>query len=340
MRRRWALAEPGGLFGRYGHLGRLRLVGAVGGSGRAWLVDGADGPFVLRRFPSGLSFAQAEFAAAAQQRVATAGGPAMPVIADLSGRLVTGVNGRAFMLAVFAPGHCDPQGPPGPDRCRELGNILGRLHVCLGSCPDLAGGASPPRLQPAPGALTRALANHAPGCPHPQIRRVLTAKISRADALSESSRALVVQSAPSLIHGDFHLGNVVIADGRVRTVLDYDLVRPCAQGYEVVRGLLYCARPYAGDPLFPSRAQAFLSGYFEVSSLAEDDVARMVEHFRAVQVLDPHGLEMCAGADDELLRFGLARFRLLRWVEQAGAALTALAMAARQGAISPAVRSR
>lgn len=263
----------------------------------------------------------------------------MPVIADCAGRLVAVVNGQAFMLAVFAPGDCRPEVPPGVDRCRELGRMLGRLHVCLGSFPDLAGEAPPARLDPAPTAVALALANHGPGCPHPEIRRVLRAKLAWANALSESSRAFVVERPRSLIHGDFHLGNAVIAGGRVRTVLDYDLARPCAQGYEVVRGLLYCVRPNAGDPRFAIRAQAFLSGYFEVSSLPEDDVAHMVEQFRAVQVLDPHGLDVCAGADEQLLRFGLARFRLLRWIEHSGAALTSLALAARQGA-SPASRRR
>jgi len=319
----------------YADLGRLRPAGPLGISGRAWLVEAGRRRFVLRRFPPALSLTQARFAAAVQHRVARAGGPATPVVADTSGRLVVTAGGQPYMMVVYSPGECLPDAVPGPGRCWEFGRTLGRLHLCLRSFPELTDLAPPDGHGPDPvGALTRALSRHGPGCPHPDARHVLAAKLARAERLSAPEWALVRRRPDTVIHGDFHLGNVVIQNGRVGTVLDYDLARRCAQGYEVVRGLLYCAKPAGGYPAFASRVRAFLTGYFEVAPLPEEEVARMVELFRAVQVLDPYGLDVCTGASDGLVRFGLARFSLLRWVEVYGAVLTALAVEAGQ-ATSP-----
>jgi Ser/Thr protein kinase RdoA (MazF antagonist) len=318
--------------GAYAHLGRLRPVGHLGDSGRAWLVEAGRRRFVLRRLPPALSLAQAGFAAAVQHRVAEAGGPATPVVADTSGRLVVTAGGQPYMMVVYAPGECLPDAVPGPGLCREFGRTLGRLHRCLRSCPELADRAPPDRHGPDPVAeLTGALSRHGPGCPHPEARRVLAAKLARAEGLSAQAWALFRRRPDTVIHGDFHLGNIVIEDRRVGTVLDYDIARRCAQGYEVVRGLLYCAKPAGGYPAFASRVRAFLAGYFEVAPLPEEEVARMVELFRTVQVLDPYGLGACTGASDGLVRFGLARFSLLRWVEVYGAVLTSLAVEACQG---------
>lgn len=51
----------------------------------------------------------------------------------------------------------------------------------------------------------------------------------------------------------------------------------------------------------------------------------MVELYRAVQILDPYGLQACKNAQETLLSFGHARFALLYWLTRHGAGLTALA---------------
>jgi Ser/Thr protein kinase RdoA (MazF antagonist) len=305
--------------------------------GRAWLVDAEGGRFVLRRFPADLASGQAEFAAAVQQCVAVTGGPAMAVVADAAGRLVARVEDQAFVMVRFAEGQCRPEGFPPAELCREFGRALGRIHRCLRSRPDLAAGSPRVTSDPAdPAAAIRgALARHGPDCPHAHTRQVLAAKLAQAQALSPSALTLPARLPASVIHGDFHPGNVVVDGGRATAVLDFDLARVCPPGYEVVRGLLYCVKPTGGHQRFSPRATAFLSGYLGVSSLSQDEVSTMVELYRVVQILDVHGLDVCGGAGGDLLAFGMARFALLRWLDRYGAVLSALAESVRSSLSSP-----
>lgn len=316
---------------RYPHLGTVgQAQPIVGDSGRTqWLLTTASRRFVLRASPPGTDVQRAKFTATVQQHAA-ASGLAPPVVPDAHGRLVTHDAGRTFVLTGYAEGSCDLPRFPDARQCRELGDLLGRMHRCLQSAPRIPNAAGQP-LQAGPVAgLVAALAAHRrPDCAHPDARQALLAKLRLARALTPDQLERPSTRPRQLVHGDFHPGNLVVADGRAHAVIDFERARLAPPGYELVRALLYCVNP-AGPPVVSEpRVAAFLTGYLNVFPLHEEALGTMVDLYRTVQVLDPHGLDTCADAESWRLRFGHARFALLRWLDLRGTWLTDLATRAR-----------
>ncbi|MPZ89853.1 MAG: phosphotransferase [Nitriliruptorales bacterium] len=293
-----------------------------------WLVRSRQGRFTVRGFPRHLDHGRAHRVAAVQQHVAQSSSLAPTVIGNEDGNLVTSHQGSAFIAAEHIEGTCDPQVVPRRRLCEDLGRTLGLLHRCLRACPIVVAPTARTQVNTDdPVAGIRAALHHhqLPGCPHPQIRQTLAKKLRRAQRLSRARLARYDTLPHALIHGDFHLGNVVTVKDRVVAVIDFDLVRWAPPGYELVRGLLYCVKPTGGPNVFEERLRAFLASYLSAHSLAPEELASMVGLFEAVQTLDAHGLDRCANASDALLRFGQARFALLNWLDRHGPLITALA---------------
>jgi Ser/Thr protein kinase RdoA (MazF antagonist) len=246
------------------------------------------------------------------------------VLPNEAGCLITKRGERLAMLTEYAEGVCDSTLIPETEISRRIGSALASLHLGLRSLPPAE------VAWPGPGdptvRLRAAIRTHlTPTCPHTGVQQVLRSKLARALALPTWQLKLGSSLPQSVIHGDVHLGNLVLAEGRVAAFIDFDLTRTFPPVYELIRGLLYCVKPDDGPSAFTEQASAFLEGYLAIAPLSEAELAGMVPLFTTVQILDPHGLDTCQDASQELLSFGRTRFALLCWLDRYGPFLTDLA---------------
>jgi Ser/Thr protein kinase RdoA (MazF antagonist) len=310
----------------YPHLGPVvRAQPLTGDSGRTqWLLTTDSGRFVLRELPPATDPRRAELTSVAQQHVARAG-LAPTVVPDPSGRLVTYDGRRILMLSRYVEGACDLPRFPDLRQCHELGDLLGRVHHSLRAVAAIPYAvADPLQAGPVTGILAALAAHHRPDCPHAATRQALRTKLQLARALTADRLERPGSMPRQLVHGDVHPGNLVTAGGHVRAVIDFERIRLAPPGYELVRALLYCVSPAGPPAVSAPRVAAFLTGYLDNSPLDDQALESMVDLFRTVQVLDVHGLDRCAEVEAWRLRFGHARFALLRWLDLHGAWLTDL----------------
>lgn len=183
-----------------------------GANMESWRFDGAAGPHVLRRAPSAAMMAGRPLdhagEAALIRAVREAGVLAPEVVAELApeDRIGTG-----FVMRAVA-GSADPAPILAlPDPGALLGEIareLAAIHaVAPAALPEL------PALDPAGGLAELRGRFLAYGGDRPIL----------ALALRWLEQNLPSPTAPRLVHGDFRLGNLMVAAGRLSGVLDWEL---------------------------------------------------------------------------------------------------------------------
>jgi Ser/Thr protein kinase RdoA (MazF antagonist) len=334
VRHAGARSDAHSVLKRYRHLGHATRVEPLrrGFGSEKWLVAMPAGDFVLRRFPPSFFPDRGWFVSVVQQHAAEAG-LASRVIENDAADLTTIHDEHMFMLVRYVEGSCFSGAARAGRICTDLGLTLGLLHQALLS---LWAAPTAPRLSlPTDPAtpIRDAMSRHSASCPHTSARLILGEKLARAQRLTPGILNRHHALPQSIIHGDFHRPNVVVSQGRVVAVIDFDLACLSSPGYELVRGLLYCTKGETTDlRAFTRRACAFFEGYFAACPRTPGELAEMVGLFRTLQVVDAHGLDTCEAVSDGLLRFGEQRFRLLRWIEAHGQLVTDLAFACMEGA--------
>lgn len=192
--------------------GLQRLSG--GANMESWLFACGDDRFVLRRAPSAEWIAARPLDMAGEAeliRRAHAGGVAAPeVVAELTPQDAFGIG---FIMRCL-PGTADPAvalaSPPEPaaDLAADLAGAMARIHAL-----DPASVPFLPRLEPAEGVegLARQFADA--GGDRPII----------ALGLAWLRAHLPPPAAPVVVHGDFRIGNLMVHEGRLSGVLDWEL---------------------------------------------------------------------------------------------------------------------
>lgn len=302
---------------------------ARGSNAAPWLIAARRGSYVLRRLPENLGPERALFAATVHDHAARTMDVVPAVVANIDGDLITEHAGHHYLLTHHVPGSPFPLSAPTPAQCHQLGDVLGRLHQRLR---ELATPDEAPRQRvpddPTIGLHAALAAHERPGCPHTSTRKILAAKQRRARALRADDLAVLRALPVALVHGDFHPGNVLVLDGHVSAVLDFDLARLAPAAYEVVRALLYCTHPAGPASVYSPRVTAFFTGYLTAAPLSRHELGTMAGLFETTQILDTHGLALCEGVPPGLLAFGHARFALLYWLRHNISTLTDLALGA------------
>ena len=208
---------------RYGiEGGRPRRVGA-GNNNEHWFV----GQYVLRRYRERRPVDTVMFEHAILDHLDGLGWPVAAPIATPGGERILEVDGRLYAVFPRLPGRRGiTERPRAP---RELGRMLGRLHRDLATC----------RCEPPAGtfreilsitttwgtgnrtvdALFAAFAETSPGSAAycTETLQGVRAEVAALD-LSGMTR--------TLIHGDWHAGNLLFTRGQVTGVLDFDFAHP------------------------------------------------------------------------------------------------------------------
>lgn len=191
---------------------------------------------------------------------------------------------------------------------RAAGHMLGRIHqISLNSLPPM-----PPAELPSIGQFDWA-DNHcwawsdieklfdqgADQCPYPadeadalenvqaifdQFDRIVWARAVHADWLAQ-----VAEVEPTLliapIHGDFYRRNVLINQGQISAVIDWDDCRPDWLVYELGRSAWEFAKDTTTHSLDYSRLRGFLQGYHEAGGpVLADELHLLIPFMKCVRV--------------------------------------------------------
>ncbi len=188
------------------------------------------------------------------------------------------IAGRQAMLFAYAAGEEISRAAAGPERCRRVGEQLGRLHALSSAFPgERPNPHGPPRVRAWVEALRREGGD-------PEVRAalpLLEEELALAEALPGAPRGLV--------HGDLFVENVLWIGERIGTVLDWEMS---------------CVDAFAFDLGVAVNAWCWVEGHGH-------DAARgraLLEGYRAQRRLEPE----TAGALHAFTRFAALRFAVSR----------------------------
>jgi homoserine kinase type II len=201
------------------------------------------------------------------------------------GRPFVLVAGKPAMLFSYAPGEEIARDAAGPERCRRVGEQLGRLH-------ELSTGFTQER--PNPYAVARVagwiaeLRPDGDGDPDAAAALpVLEDELARAERLPGAPRGL--------LHGDLFIDNVLWVGDRVSFVLDWEMT---------------CVDPFAYDLGVAVNAWAYVDRYDAARARA------LVAGYRAKRRLDPDTIEaLYAWSRYAALRFTASRIHAFHRAE-------------------------
>lgn len=146
----------------------------------------------------------------------------------------------------------------------ELGTVVGRIHACTGPrFGDVLGRSSYPDVRTFLRARVDEQLAKAPGVLPPDLLERTGAALHRAIS------AVPVDAAPSLVHGDLWRPNLLLRDGRIECVLDFE------HGRWADRFLDFGKLDEHIFAAYPEGRPAFLAAYHAVLPLPDDWPARV-----------------------------------------------------------------
>lgn len=208
----------------------------------------SDGHRWFLRLNEGKTEADVLFEAEVQRYLHAARFPVPELRLAVDGRPWVELAGKQAMLFAYAPGEELAGAAVGPERCRRLGEQLGRLH-------ELAAGFGAERSNPYGLArVERWLAQLRPdGGGDAQVAAALPV------LEEELARAAQLPGAPrGLVHGDLFVDNVLWIGERIGAVLDWEM--SCVDPFAYDLGVAVNAWCFT-DGYQPDRARALLAGY-------------------------------------------------------------------------------
>lgn len=223
---------------------RPELKGAVNTNFHLW----AGGQRFFLRINEGKTEGDVRFEAEVQRYLYEARFPVPHLHFAADGRPFVPVAGKLAMLFAYAPGEEISRQDAGPERCRRVGEQLGRLH-------DLAAGFTASRENPY--GLARVEGWIARLRPEAKADAALAAALPLLE--DELARAAHLPGAPQgLVHGDLFADNVLWIGDRVSAILDWEM--SCVAPFAYDLGVAVNAWCYT-DRYEPARAAALVQGY-------------------------------------------------------------------------------
>jgi homoserine kinase type II len=243
--------------------------GYVNTSHHVW----AGGARWFLRVAEGKTEADVRFEGEVHAFLASAGYPAPRLVPAPDGRPFAISGGRVVMLFAYAPGEELRPDAVSPERCRAIGDRLGRLH-------ELSDAFTADRPNPfGPARVAGWIA---------ELRRDGGGDRDVARALplleEESRRAASLPGAPrGLVHGDLFPDNVLWIGDRPSAILDWEMA--CVDAFAWDLGVALCAWAWrdgggAAGAFDPVRAAALVDGYRGRRRLDRDTARALPAHAR------------------------------------------------------------
>ncbi len=219
------------------------------------------------RLAEAASEADVRFEAEVQRYLFQARFPVPRLVTTTAGQPFATVGGKPAMLFAYAPGEEVARADAGPERCRRIGEQLGRLH-------ELSAGFTLERANPYGAARVAGwLAELGDGGADAEVRGALPL------LQEELAAAASLPGAPrGLCHGDLFIDNVLWLGDRVGYLLDWEM--SCTEAFAWDLAVAVDAWCWRGghDHL---RAVALVEGYRSRRKLEPETVAALHAHARA-----------------------------------------------------------
>lgn len=238
------LAEVLAAFG----LGPAAEVRPLGGTAaRKWSVTTAAGRFVVRIRPEEFADPRStDFDHAVLRRLAAAGLPVPCPLSTPRGDSIVLRDGKAFEILSWVDGDPFPPGDPGVHG--EIGAFLARFHSALAG--DFPAGKEGRPREDHPDLMAPYLAALVELADRGQ-RQELAAIGAQLEAVRHELDATLYPALPrTVIHGDFHPGNVRFRGPRVAALYDFDYLAVEARVRDVADALMFFAAERS-QPLDP-----------------------------------------------------------------------------------------
>jgi len=233
-------------------------------------ISAASGRYLLkRREPVHADPYRVAVCHAVQLRLGETGFPVAPLVGTASeNNSICQIGSNVYELFEFVRGH---PGERTPTAARDAGRALASMHLALRDFD--------PPWEPARGTyhaapwLSRRLtdARHRLGA---EAEPVLN-RLGRAyqDAAAQADRAGLREHEPLMIHGDWHPGNLIVREGTIVAVVDFDATRSAPALLDVARGAVNFALERDADgalTLDSTRFASFRAGYAEGGGVSPD----------------------------------------------------------------------
>lgn len=251
---------------------------AAGANNRTFLVGSRAGRHVLRLSSSGADLGRVRFEHAVLAALQHRGLPfAVP-------RPLASTAGTTFVLSGTAIAACyaalagNPP-PDGTDGLSACGAALGDLDAALagidvGSAPKPAAFGDLSRIHPAAPDPVAALADV------PVTPATLARALGLLADLMEGQPGLYSRLPGQTVHADFDPSNVLVADGGVSGVLDFEFAAPAPRAMDLAVGLHGFAGIPRNEADYWARIGAFSAGYRTRISPTPDEVAALPDLVR------------------------------------------------------------
>jgi Ser/Thr protein kinase RdoA (MazF antagonist) len=271
------LAQMDIALSRYG-LARIIDPVEVAGGTLNWnfRVETGQGPVFARRVRSGAAAEQVAREHALLRWVAERGIPVACALEDQQGHTVAQVDGALWTVSPWVEGRTPVRGATSAHEANLLGATHGRIQALLATHPASADTAAFVLPQ-----LTRdELAARLLRIREAAIQRGLAdAVIAAIDEQSELASQFFVDPGPRItasplqfVHGDYHNQQVLVLEGQVAAVVDWEMARIQSRVHELVRSIAF-SQLFADMQLI----DAYLEGYGQRMRLTEAECREGVE---------------------------------------------------------------
>ncbi|CAM3162682.1 Homoserine kinase type II [Stackebrandtia soli] len=247
---------------------------------RSWRVETDSGSFMLKLFLD-VRGAQLAFQFRVLRALAQAGVPVVLPVPSVHGTDTVMVEGHEFGVFPWLLGKHRSGLALSPERCRDLGRLLGNIHLTLRQA---APTPQQPYYQPsvpAESALRRVdrlldLIDSRRGGTDFDVEAETTLRMKRAMLTNLAQRRPpdILVMAAGYLHGDLHPHNVLFGpDDRVQAFLDWDRLRVGPFSKELMRSMAFFFAYGDERGVDLPRAAQYIAGYRDVFDLGSQEMA-------------------------------------------------------------------